>query len=52
MVISSINVHPSDIASTLILSPLSNSAPPSPAVAVTVLDGLAGPKAVSFLKNL
>ena len=52
MVISSVKVHPSETASTLILSPLLNSAPPTPAVAVIVLEGLAAPKDTSFLKNL
>ena len=54
MVISSVNVHESTVASTFILSPLLNSpgTPPSPAVAVTVLEGPAAPRGASFTKNL
>ena len=53
-VISSVNVQLSATASTFILSPLLNSpgTPPSPAVAVTVLEGPAAPKGMSFTKNL
>ena len=52
IVISSVKVHPFATISTLILSPLSNSPAPLPAVAVTVLDGPAAPKGTPFLKNL
>ena len=54
IVISFVKVHPSTVASTLILSPLSNSpgTPPSPAVAVTVLETPAGPNGISLTKNL
>ena len=53
-VISFVKTHPSTVASTLIISPLSNSpgTPPSPAVAVTVLETPAGPNGTLFTKNL
>ena len=50
-VISSVNVQVSIVTSTLILSPLSNSPTPLPAVAVKALERLAAPRETSFLKN-
>ena len=50
-VISSVKVHPSTTIWALIRSPLSNSPAPSPAVAVTVLDGPAAPRETPSLKN-
>ena len=53
-VISSVKIQLSTVASTLIISPLLNSpgTPPSPAVAVTVLETPAGPNGTLFTKNL